>query len=82
MKKDQPHHRTSLLNPEAKIQNNFIICFDRDIGITIHEEASIPVEKVPYGLHVLPFIGTEKEARRLIKRYQKNPYLLEKYAIL
>lgn len=60
----------------------FLISVDRDTGFHQVVEAIPPVERIIFGYHVLPFIGTYSQTNRLAKKFNRRPYLTSKYSVL
>lgn len=87
---EQKEKSTAKARQVKKVEKKFslkdtqkvLVSLNRDTGFSIILPEGTPVDKVPDGSHVLPFIGTEKQILRKINQMRKNPSLIEKYAVL
>lgn len=65
-------------NFEAKVQK-FLIILNCDTGQLIPVEVTTPIEYVPFGFYALRYIGNKNQIDKLIRKFRRNPSLLEKY---
>lgn len=79
VKEKRPRNAT---RNQFKDRKKVLISLNRDVGTAIALPDGIPVDKVPDGSHILPFIGTEKQIQRKLKQLERNPRLFEKYTVL
>ncbi|MCK3686162.1 hypothetical protein [Maribellus sp. YY47] len=72
-------------NKSARKRDNSKDCIiyglwmNRDTGMIYMEEVTQLKEKVPFGGHVLKMTGPEEKIKTLLRKLEKNPFLVERY---
>lgn len=69
-------------NHRHKDTKEYLMVLDRDTGFHYMVKAMPPLERVPFGHHVLPNSFTYRQAKRLIRKLNSRPYLTSKYSVL
>jgi hypothetical protein len=82
MKKERRPQSAASKERKTKSKQKFVILLQRDTGFCFDLPANTPVDRLPDGSHILPYVGSQAQIQRKIQRFNLKPSLLQKFAVL